>query len=161
MSSFWVGEEAVEEEEEEAVEASDIDSSLILVLRGSRTWCCGLAFATLMLPVDFEKGASSRGVEAPSREMDEGESKEKDWERMRTRGEGVRGGADSSAAIMAGGAEQALCSESYRSNEFDAVSDMKVTENETEGLSLLQTSAASEAYISLSPSCHVCSSLAR
>ena len=32
----------------------------------------------LILPVDFEKGASSSGVDAPSLEMDEGESNEND-----------------------------------------------------------------------------------
>lgn len=54
----------------------------------------------LMLPVDFENGDSSIGVEAWSLVIDEGESKENDCERMRTLGLGVRGGAASRAAIM-------------------------------------------------------------
>jgi hypothetical protein len=49
-----------------------------------------------MEPVDFEYGLSSMGV---TEMREEGESK--DWERcMRTLGEGVRGGAARSSAIV-------------------------------------------------------------
>jgi hypothetical protein len=54
----------------------------------------------LMLPVDFENGDSSMGVEALSLVIDEGESKENDCERMRTFGLGVRGGAAKRAAMV-------------------------------------------------------------
>lgn len=97
-----VGELAVEMDM--ALEESESDSSLILVLSGSRTWCCGTVFLMLMLPVDFENGDSSTGVEAPSLVMDDGESNENDCERMRTFGLGVRGGAARRAAMTAEGA---------------------------------------------------------
>lgn len=54
----------------------------------------------LMLPVDFENGDSSMGVDALSLVIDEGESKENDCERMRTFGLGVRGGAIRRAAMI-------------------------------------------------------------
>lgn len=102
--SDLVGELAVEIDM--ALEESESDSSLILVLSGRRTWCCGTALLTLMLPVDLENGDSSIGVEALSLVIDEGESKENDCERMRTFGLGVRGGAEKSAAIMNAGTKQ-------------------------------------------------------
>ena len=89
-----------------ALEESDSDSSLIFVLSGSRTWCCGTVFAMLILPVDLENGDSSIGVDALSLVIDDGESKENDCERMRTFGLGVRGGAARRAAITADGAKQ-------------------------------------------------------
>lgn len=60
----------------------------------------------LILPVDLEYGDSSMGVEALSLVIDDGESKENDWERMRTFGLGVRGGAAKSAAMMASSVRQ-------------------------------------------------------
>lgn len=89
-----------------ALEVSERDSSLIFVLSGSKTWCCGTVFVTLMFPVDFENGDSSMGVEALSLVIDDGESKENDCERMRTFGLGVRGGTARRAAMMADGAIQ-------------------------------------------------------
>lgn len=74
--SDLVGELAVEIDM--ALLVSDIDSSLILVLSGRRTCCWGTVFAILMLPVDFEYGESSIGVDALSLVIDDGESKEND-----------------------------------------------------------------------------------
>lgn len=97
--SDFVGELAVDMDM--ALEASESDSSLILVRSGSKTWCRGTALVMLILPVDLESGDSSIGVEALSLVIDDGESKENDCERMRTFGLGVRGGAASRAAIIA------------------------------------------------------------
>jgi hypothetical protein len=88
--------------EDEALDAPDMmDSSLIFVCSGrstlagwnsscsaaSSTSRCGSAFVTID-PVDLEKGDASISV-MPMR--DEGESN--DCDRMRTLGDGVRGGA--------------------------------------------------------------------
>lgn len=65
----------------------------------------------LMLPVDFENGDSSMGVEALSLVIDEGESNENDCERMRTFGLGVRGGAARRAAMIIAAQR---CARSYK-----------------------------------------------
>lgn len=102
--SDLVGELAVEMDI--ALEESERDSSLILVLSGRRTWCCGIAFAMLMLPVDLEYGDSSIGVDALSLVIEDGESKENDCDRMRTFGLGVRGGGAKRAAMSADSANK-------------------------------------------------------
>jgi hypothetical protein len=89
-----------------ALEASDMLSSLILVCSGrssggagrARPWCRASTLV-VMAPVDLEKG-SSIGV-VPLR--DGGESKEKEAARMRTRGEGVRGGGTNADMDMVWG----------------------------------------------------------
>jgi hypothetical protein len=88
--------------DDEALDEADmIDSSLIFVCSGRSTWAgwnssssaasstlwCGSAFVTID-PVDLEKGDASIS-DMPMR--DEGESN--DCDRMRTLGDGVRGGA--------------------------------------------------------------------
>jgi hypothetical protein len=95
--------------EDKLPDASDmIDSSLIFVWSGrstlaglispwsmvSSTLCRGYAFATIAL-VDLEKGDSSIGVTLM---RDDGESK--DCDRMRTLGDGVRGGAITVAMLV-------------------------------------------------------------
>lgn len=97
--SDLVGELAVEMDV--ALDESESESSLILVLSGRRTWCCGTVFAMLMLPVDLENGDSSIGVDALSLTIEDGESKENDCDRMRTFGLGVRGGGARRPAMIA------------------------------------------------------------
>ena len=87
--------------EEEALELSDrMDSSLILVWRGSSTLTgriapCSAALMTsclgsdMIAPVDFEHGDSSMGVTV----MREEEGESKDCARILTFGDGVLGGA--------------------------------------------------------------------
>lgn len=92
--------------DDEALDVSDsIDSSLIFVCNGKRmltgfnSSCSivptSLRTNVLMAPVDLLKGDSSIGVTLM---RDEGESK--DCARMRTLGEGVRGGAVTVAMLM-------------------------------------------------------------
>jgi hypothetical protein len=93
--------------EDEALDVSDsiIESSLILVWSGTsiligRSVGCSEFFMWekcmgASAPVDFEHGDSSIGVTLI---RDEGESK--DCERMRTLGEGVRGGTATVVAIL-------------------------------------------------------------
>jgi hypothetical protein len=76
-----------------ALEASDMLSSLILVCKGRSSGAglvkpCRASALVVMAPVDLEKG-SSIGVVLL---RDGGESKENEAARIRTRGEGVRGG---------------------------------------------------------------------
>lgn len=94
-----VGELATDDEALDPTES--IDSSLIFVFSGKRTLTGFRSVRSAvartssrekllptMAPVDFEKGDSSIGVTLM---RDEGESK--DCARMRTLGDGVRGGA--------------------------------------------------------------------